>query len=99
LITRVSTLKKQGFKFALDDFVYSSDWDPLIELADIIKFDLTMTTLKKIRPLSKNYPTKTFCSSLKKLRLMTTTKPTKALAAHCFKVFSLANPKQSKALH
>ena len=51
LIARVKSLSEQGFRFALDDFVYSSDWDPLIELAEIIKFDLSITTLEENRAL------------------------------------------------
>ena len=47
LISRVKSLSEQGFRFALDDFVYSPDWDPLIELAEIIKFDLTVTSFEK----------------------------------------------------
>ena len=32
-------LKKQGYRLALDDFVYRPDFDPLLALADIIKVD------------------------------------------------------------
>lgn len=41
LIERVRELSKQGFLIALDDFIYSSDWEPLIDSAQIIKLDLT----------------------------------------------------------
>jgi len=51
LIARVKNLTEQGFRFALDDFVYSSDWDPLIELAEIIKFDLTVTSFEENKAL------------------------------------------------
>jgi len=51
LVIRVKSLYDQGFRFALDDFVYSSDWDPLIELADIIKFDLTVTSFEENKAL------------------------------------------------
>ena len=46
LIERTQELSNKGFSFALDDFVYSPDWDPLIELASIIKFDLTVTSIE-----------------------------------------------------
>lgn len=36
----VAGLKQRGFSFALDDFEFTADWDPLIELADIIKVDI-----------------------------------------------------------
>ena len=40
LITSVAELKRRGFRFALDDFEFTPDWEPLIELADIIKVDI-----------------------------------------------------------
>ncbi len=51
LIARVKDLSEKGFHFALDDFVYSPDWDPLIELADIIKFDLSLTSVEENKTL------------------------------------------------
>lgn len=45
LVKRVQELSAKGFSFALDDFVYTPDWDPLIALASIIKFDLTVTSI------------------------------------------------------
>jgi len=50
-IQRISSLEQKGFSFALDDFIYTPDWDPLIEMASIIKFDLTTTTLKENKVL------------------------------------------------
>jgi EAL and modified HD-GYP domain-containing signal transduction protein len=40
LISGVSKLVDQGFIIALDDFVYSSEWDPLLEMAGIIKIEV-----------------------------------------------------------
>lgn len=45
LVKRAQELSAKGFSFALDDFVYTPDWDPLIALASIIKFDLTVTSI------------------------------------------------------
>lgn len=43
LIKAVRELSRQGFIIALDDFIYRDDWQPLVEIADIIKLDvLTM---------------------------------------------------------
>lgn len=43
LIKAISELSDQGYIIALDDFVYSENWQPLVEIADIIKLDvLTM---------------------------------------------------------
>lgn len=37
-------LKAAGYLLALDDFVFSSEYQPLVELADIIKVDFTSTS-------------------------------------------------------
>lgn len=39
LIEAVATLVKQGYQIALDDFVFSEEWRPLVDFAHIIKLD------------------------------------------------------------
>lgn len=51
LIKRVQQLADQGFLIALDDFVYSPQWEPLIEAASIIKLDLTVLTVEENQAL------------------------------------------------
>ncbi len=41
-------LKNQGYTLALDDFIYDKSFDPLIELADIIKIDFRLTPVNTI---------------------------------------------------
>ena len=48
---RVSELVSKGYSFALDDFVYTPEWDSLIDLANFIKFDLTVTTFEENKTL------------------------------------------------
>jgi len=50
--------KKKGYKIALDDFVFSKEYEILIELSDIIKFDIIATPLDEIKPLIKKLKTK-----------------------------------------
>ena len=38
-VNRVKELKKQGYKFALDDYTFDENFDDLIPLVDYIKFD------------------------------------------------------------
>lgn len=59
VISAISSLKKQGFKFALDDFVLTENCLPLIELADIIKIDIQslskddiISTIERLQPNS-----------------------------------------------
>ena len=40
LIQGVNRLSEQGFTIALDDFVYSEKWEPLLKLAKIIKVEV-----------------------------------------------------------
>lgn len=47
-------LKNAGFRLALDDFVYSPPWDPLVRLADYIKIDFrSCSKLERQRLLSR----------------------------------------------
>ena len=39
-IASVAELKRRGFRFALDDFEFTPEWEPLVKLADIIKVDI-----------------------------------------------------------
>ncbi len=43
-ITACRRLKQAGYRIALDDFVYSTTLDPLIQIADFIKVDYRQTT-------------------------------------------------------
>jgi EAL and modified HD-GYP domain-containing signal transduction protein len=51
VIKAVTNFKKKGFRIALDDFVYYQDLTPLIEQADIIKFDFRESTLDEIEAM------------------------------------------------
>jgi len=52
------SLSKEGYRIALDDFIYDRKLEPLIELADIIKIDFRLTPVDTIhqtlRRLSKH---------------------------------------------
>ncbi len=45
LVDAVRHLHKQGFRFALDDFTFTPDWDPLLSLASYIKVDILSLSL------------------------------------------------------
>ncbi|MDR3631772.1 MAG: HDOD domain-containing protein [Desulfocapsaceae bacterium] len=42
-------LKSNGYTIALDDFIYDASLEPLIALADIIKFDLRLSSIDTIQ--------------------------------------------------
>ncbi len=49
LIEGVKKLADAGYVIALDDFTYSDEWMPLIEIAQIIKFDVMQHDLEAIK--------------------------------------------------
>lgn len=51
LIDAIRYLKHKGYKIALDDFNYDPSWEPLIELADIIKIDVLMFPERELEAL------------------------------------------------
>ncbi|MBW1645125.1 MAG: HDOD domain-containing protein, partial [Deltaproteobacteria bacterium] len=42
-------ISRKGYLLALDDFTYTEEMEPLIELADIIKFDFRLSSVEEIR--------------------------------------------------
>lgn len=49
VIAACREMAQKGFILALDDFEYNEQLEPLIDLADIIKFDFRISTLEEIR--------------------------------------------------
>ena len=49
VISKVKKLVEAGYTIALDDFTYSDAWQPLIDLAHIIKFDLSLHDFEEIQ--------------------------------------------------
>jgi c-di-GMP-related signal transduction protein len=51
IIDACKRLKERGYRIALDDFVDSPKWAPLVALADIIKVDFRLTNVKEQREI------------------------------------------------
>jgi c-di-GMP-related signal transduction protein len=49
VLEKCRELKAAGYTLALDDFVYSEDSEPFLDLADIVKIDLLVTDASKLR--------------------------------------------------
>ncbi|MGD9008853.1 MAG: HDOD domain-containing protein [Desulfobacteraceae bacterium] len=58
LIEACREMARKGYAIALDDFVYTPELDPLIEMANIIKFDFRISTLDEIDAYLKRLPQK-----------------------------------------
>jgi len=53
LIAACRKLKQQGYLLALDDFVYQQNYEPLLDLADIIKVDFLLSDVSEQERLAK----------------------------------------------
>lgn len=51
VIAACKRLKKDGYTLALDDFVYHPRFDPLLELADIVKVDFMLTPVDGVHKM------------------------------------------------
>ncbi len=51
IITACEDLVSQGYQLALDDFVFSEEWRPLVAMAKIIKIDFMLTDMAEIREI------------------------------------------------
>ena len=56
LVKAVVRLHKHGYKIALDDFVYSPDWDPLLKIADYVKIDLRQHAAEELSRVVEQLP-------------------------------------------
>ena len=53
IVANLKELSNLGYLIALDDFVFSDEWTPLVEFADIIKLDILEMGESKTRELIK----------------------------------------------
>ncbi|MGR9051093.1 MAG: EAL and HDOD domain-containing protein [Gammaproteobacteria bacterium] len=48
LVDSLKSVSKLGYTIALDDFVFSDEWRPLLEIADIVKLDVLQYDINEI---------------------------------------------------
>jgi c-di-GMP-related signal transduction protein len=58
VIESLKEFKRQGFKIALDDFVYEPKFNAMISLCSMIKFDIKTTPLETLEPILSEIKTK-----------------------------------------
>lgn len=54
VIRACQDMVRKGYEIALDDFVYGSEFKPLIELAKIIKIDFRLTPIEEVEQMVSN---------------------------------------------
>lgn len=57
IIDALTTFKEHGYNVALDDFIYDKKFEPMIDLCNIIKFDLMETPLDTLYEIVDNIKT------------------------------------------
>ncbi len=56
VLRAIRDLKKLGFQVALDDFVYTPEWDPILQLVDIVKVDFRTTNRAERQGIREHLP-------------------------------------------
>jgi hypothetical protein len=55
VIAACANLKRDGFMLALDDFIDTPEWEPLVELTDFIKVDFRLTDREERQSIVERY--------------------------------------------
>ena len=55
VISACTDIAEAGYSLALDDFVFKNEFQPLIELADIIKIDFMLTPIDEIQKMVNRF--------------------------------------------
>jgi len=48
-------IKDHGYQIALDEFRYKSAWEPIIQIADILKIDIQLSSRQEVEAYAKRY--------------------------------------------
>lgn len=101
VIEKSKALKEMGYKIALDDFVYSKEYEGLIELADIVKIDFLDTDIKEIERLSKDLKSRNIKLLAEKVETREEFEVAKNLGFSLFQGYFFSKPEVviSKKLH
>nr|WP_275692709.1 EAL domain-containing protein [Rheinheimera hassiensis] len=91
-IAAVVSFKQQGFRFALDDFEFSDAWQPLLELADIIKIDVLNSSLAEVERYKAQYSRPGLVWLAEKVETEQQFIAFKALGCELFQGYFLAKP-------
>lgn len=96
LVKRVQQLADQGFLIALDDFVYSPQWEPLIDAASIIKLDLTVLTVEENQALVNQLQGRSLKFLAEKVESYEEFEVFKKMGCDYFQGYFLCRPEQLK---
>ncbi|QOL24761.1 HDOD domain-containing protein [Thalassotalea sp. LPB0316] len=90
---------RQGYVFALDDFVYRSEWRRFLQLVKVVKFDLMHTPLNTIGPIVNALRKKTKIKLLaEKVETQEVYQQAMAMGFHFFQGYFFTKP-EMKTVH
>lgn len=93
LITAIKAWKQKGFRFALDDFDFTEQWLPVIELADFIKVDVLNMSLEQVEKHKLSLPNYKGIWLAEKIETAKIFEHCKNLGFTLFQGYYLAKPK------
>ncbi len=93
LVAACRELKEKGYGIALDDFVYSAEFDPLIEIADYIKVDVRMTPLEECDALARRFLAGSRCMLAEKVEAEEEFHALNAMGFSLFQGYLFSRPK------
>ncbi len=92
LIAACADMAANGYTLALDDFVYMPEMDPLIALADIIKFDFRLSPEAVIHSCLKQIPGKKPCLLAEKVETHAEFKTAQEMGFDLFQGYFFCRP-------
>ena len=92
LIEACKTMASQGYRIALDDFVYDPELEPLVALADIIKFDFRLTPQEEINAYLKKLPANNLCLLAEKVETNDEFKAAREMGFELFQGYFFCKP-------
>lgn len=100
LIDGIRKLAAAGFQIALDDFQYHPRWEPLLELASIIKFDVRALGVDAVAEQLQRLPSRDIILLAEKVETREEYQQYRNLGFHYFQGYFFAKPEliSSKAL-
>lgn len=92
LVKRCRDLKAAGYRFALDDFIYSPKLEPLLAVADFIKLDLTLLEPRALEEHARMARARNFRLIAEKVEDCEQFAFSRALGAELFQGYFFARP-------
>jgi len=92
VIESCQALKAAGYTLALDDFEYAPAWDPLVDIADIIKVDLGTASMEQAEAYAKRYLPRNIRLLAEFIETLSDFKRTKEMGYSLFQGYFFAKP-------